>query len=126
MLEKEDRERIVSVLRKYYDIAEVKWDLQSVTVKVPDFRIAGEEVFIRASEELERLGFISFTNRGVEDEIIVTEARQAGENKIIKILLLFLTIGAISYYGYIYQTEYSGDGSILYNIGASLIFYVVP
>ncbi|MEM3676258.1 MAG: hypothetical protein QXV22_04285, partial [Thermoplasmataceae archaeon] len=122
----EDRERIVSVLRKYYDIAEVKWDLQSVTVKVPDFRIAGEEVFIRASEELERLGFISFTNRGVEDEIIVTEARQAGENKIIKILLLFLTIGAISYYGYIYQTEYSGDGSILYNIGASLIFYVVP
>ncbi|MDS0257267.1 hypothetical protein ApAK_06225 [Thermoplasmatales archaeon AK] len=126
MLDKEDKDRIVGVLSKYYNITDVTWDTQSVVVKVPDFSQADDLAFAKASLELEKLGFISFTNRGIEDEIIVTESRKANDNRLLKVILIFATLGAVSYFGYVYQSQYSGETSALYNIGASLVFYLIP
>ncbi len=128
MTDQEERKLILDTVSRYYEFTSYEVGEDTFTLRVPEFHLQPDHNFTRLSKELDKLGFLAFTDASDVDEIIVMRKpnTQKKTDSRIKFALLAATIGSAIYYGYQYQASYQGSADFLNSLATSLIFYMLP
>ena len=124
--EKMTKEHIEKIVSRYYDVSSVTESGDTISVRTTNLDLAPEENFDRMIRDLESSGYVAFTDRNLSDEIEIIRIPDTNKRNWIKLIMAAATLGSIIYYGYIYQSSYSGSSSIASNVFSSLIFFLTP
>lgn len=128
MIDKKEQSRLQEIVSKYYDFSSTQFSEDSISFRVPTFHLQPEQNFSKLTNELDALGFLTFTKQSDVDEIVIMEkpATRARDNNKIKLALFLATLLSMLYFGYTYQESYQGYSNPLGNLATSLLFYLLP
>ena len=122
------QDALKAIVGKYFEIS--SWDSDSVnpSFTIDNYESYPEENFENLAAELEKHGIVAFTvgDSPVRVSLVKTENNETRSEKYIKTGLLAATLISVGYFGFAYQSSYDPGGSMLYNLGSSILFYLVP
>ena len=122
------QDALKAIVKKYFDFS--SWDSDSVnpSFTVENFDSYPEENFENLAKELEKHGIVAFTvgESPVKISLVRTISSETRSERYIKTGLLIAALVSIVYFGFSYQSSYDPEGAMLYNLGSSILFYLVP
>jgi membrane-associated protease RseP (regulator of RpoE activity) len=126
MIDSEKQNLLKSAIGKYYEFSAVDLIGESLVFRIETFDHYPEQYFDAMVKELDKLGFLAFTNAGTDNEIVVVRRPELSNNLKMKVILFIATVASVFYFGYTYQVSYSGLNNPLENIAYDLVFFVLP
>lgn len=127
MISDRERAQIEKSVSKYYDYSRVSADGNSVTFTVDDLENYLEEYFSKLVDDLASIDFICFTSSSDRNQIsVIRSLGTRKQNYLLRVILLFASLGSVVYVGYTYVRGYTGSGSVAYVLGSSLLNFTIP
>ena len=122
------QDALKAIVKKYFDFSSWEDDSVNPSFTVENFDSYPEENFENLAEELEKHGVIAFTvgRSPVKISLVRNVRHEAKSEKYIKTGLIIATLISVGYFGYSYQSSYDPNGTMIYNLGSSILFYLVP
>jgi hypothetical protein len=117
-------EIIENTVKRYYDVSNVENTKYAMIFHIRS--IENKKTFSYLIDSLNKIGFTAFTNDYPDNQIIVvSNGNISRERNGIKILMLFISIITLVYFGVIYYSDYYSI-SIYKSIFGGILFYSVP
>jgi membrane-associated protease RseP (regulator of RpoE activity) len=125
LITRQDLEIIRKVVSKHYRITEPDEVSYPVSYRIKDLDVLPESMFRGLLDDLEKYGFVAFTDEADENKIYIIRGSEGENRELIRLLLFFLTILSVLYAGYHYSSLYfSNSPSFILFAYSSLLFFV--
>ncbi len=123
MVSKEDQERIIGIISRYYEVRSFKADDEDIVVYTDDISKYPQEYFSVLVKDLGKYRYVAFTRS--KDTIIVIKSVDNGRRNFLKALMGLFTVISLFYVGYSYVFSYFGTGVFL-TILYTTVSFVIP
>ena len=127
MLKEEQKAAARNAVSHFYRVVEERDDSDSISFIVDAEVPFSENNFNALLNTISKKGLIAFTaNRDGSEIVFLPKATMSRDRYNYRLLLFALTFIAIFYFGYEYVRSYYGNTDLLWNLGNSALFYVLP
>ncbi|MGC8608760.1 MAG: site-2 protease family protein, partial [Thermoplasmata archaeon] len=123
MVSKEDSEKILNIISRYYGVKSIKFDENEMIVNTEDIGKYPQEYFSVLVKELEKYRYVAFTRSRYE--IIVIKTVENGRRNFLKAIMGLFTVVSLFYVGYSYVFAYFGTGIFL-TLAYTAVSFVLP